>query len=261
MSHEYPEVSWVMGVHQVTDSVKVAIESCLNQTFNDFELLIIANGPNNFDIANTISEWFDFDRRISIYKTDIFFLTFSLSLGIHLAKGKYIARMDADDVSSLDRLSKQVSYMRKNPDVVVLGGAYEIKDLMGKVVETHYPPESDRAIKRAMIFRNSMCHPTTIFRKDQVEKVGAYLGGLHAEDYELWVRLITKSNVKFANLPDVLLAYNQLGGEARGAKSAYASQAATQFMAFLGGHGVKWLLATVITVAKLMAINLRKRKT
>lgn len=248
----YPEVSWIMGVHQVNDAVRIAIQSCLNQTFNDFELLIIVNGQNSFNVAKTLSDWFDFDQRISIYRTNTYFLTFSLSLGIHLARGKYIARMDADDVSRPDRLSKQVSFMKKNPDVDVLGGAFEIKDATGKVVETRYPPESDRAIKRALIFRNPMCHPTIIFKRDPVEKVGAYLGGLYAEDYELWVRLNNELNAKFANLPDILLAYNHLGGEARGARSAYASQAATQLMAFLGGHGIKWLIATILTTVKLI---------
>lgn len=250
---ESPKITWVLATHVVNDYVKKAIESCLRQKFTNFECLIIANGEFAEDVATKIKEWFDCDTRIRIVKTDVRELSFSLSLGIHLAKGELIARMDADDISFDDRLQKQMDFMASNPRVVVLGTQYEIIDQNGLVINRVKLPLSNNEIKRKMYFTNPICHPSVVFRRKDILKVGAYLGGLHAEDYDLWVRLSNFPDIEFANLPTTHLQYRSLGiGNARSNRNAYATMAGTQIRNFLAGHGLYWGVASVLSIFKLI---------
>jgi hypothetical protein len=91
-----------------------------------------------------------------------------------------------------------------------------------------------------------------MFRREVVLSVGGYLGGLHAEDYDLWVRLSNDPKIIFANLNKPLLGYRYFGAQARGAKLAYATQASSQFRQFLMGYGLTWLWATLLTMLKGM---------
>ena len=113
-------------------------------------------------------------------------------------------------------------------------------------------PTENCAIRKAMIYRNPICHPTVIFKREVVMSAGGYLGGLYAEDYDLWVRLSNDSKIVFANLKRPLIGYRHLGAEARGAKLAYVTQASSQFRQFLMGFQFVWLWATLCTVLKIV---------
>lgn len=86
------------------------------------------------------------------------------------------------------------------------------------------------------------------------------MGGVHAEDYDLWLRLYETKEIYFKNLPISLLGYRIEGGEARGAREAYASQAATQLRSFLLGNGFRWMIACIISVTKLIQVQINKLK-
>ncbi|MDP2105723.1 MAG: glycosyltransferase, partial [Desulfobulbaceae bacterium] len=214
--HQPPEVSWLLCSNRTNILFERAIQSCLTQTLDNFELLIVINGVNAREIAPQLHEKYKQDPRVRIVETPIHLLNFSLSLGLHLARAPYVARMDADDVSHPDRLARQLDFMERHPSVAVLGTAYELIDESGNVHGTVSPPESDSDIRRSLHYRNPICHPSVMLRKQAILQAGGYLGGQNAEDYDLWSRIALDPTRQFANMPDVLLSYNSApGGAAR----------------------------------------------
>ena len=248
-----PRVSWLLCTHQDKELLERAIFSCLSQTTKDFELIIIVNGENTKTLANSIRMRHGEDPRVQIVETPIHLLNFSLNLGLHLARAPYVARMDADDVSHPDRLTRQLDFMERHPSVAVLGSAYELIDESGNVHGTVFPPTSNEYIRRSLHYRNPICHPSVMLRKQAILQAGGYLGGQNAEDYDLWLRIALDPTWQFANMPDVLLSYNSaLGGAARRSRRAYANAAAAQLRNFLISHDLRWFVGSVFSVAKSM---------
>lgn len=253
MQHTRPLVSWLLCSHVVNQHLKLSIESCLCQTYKNFELVFVANGPNAYNIAKSVMDWFGVDPRVRVIITQIHQLSFSLSLGLHHASGDLIARMDSDDISYPERLERQVAFMVEHPEVVVLGTSYEVIDEFGKVKKEIHLPETDTQIRKGLLRGNPLCHPTIMFKRQVVLEEGGYLGGLHAEDYDLWARLSLSSKYRFANLKDICLGYRAFGvGVARRSRWAYASMAASQLRNFLVGGGLRWCLAATMSVTKLI---------
>ena len=246
-----PAVSWLLCAHILNDQLRHALQSCLDQTFLDFELLLVANGSAAEDIASAVREWAGHDPRVSVFTTEVRHLIFSLSLGLHHARAPLVARMDADDLSTSDRLERQVTFMKEHPACVVLGSAYEVIDDEGRIQKTVYPPTINGQIRRALLWRNPLCHPSVMFRRKAVLDVGGYLGGLHAEDYDLWVRLSVAPENQFANLDVVCLGYRSVSvGVARRSSFAYATMAAAQLRNFIIGQGLVWAVAALFTTVK-----------
>lgn len=247
-----PSVSWLICAHVANKEFRLALRSCLDQTFRDFEMLVITNGARAAEVSQAVRDWCGDDSRVRIFQTDIRHLTFSLNLGLHHARAELVARMDADDISSPDRLRRQVAFMRDHPDVVVLGTAHDIIDADGVVKQTVQPPLSDAAIRRALLRGNPLCHPSVMLRRRVALSAGGYLGaGVHAEDYDLWSRLILDPTNRFANLPDVCLGYRMASaGTARRSRWAYATMAAAQYRNWVLGEGVAWGLAAVVSKIK-----------
>lgn len=251
-----PAVSWLLCSHVANEQLRHALESCLNQTLADFELLFVANGASAETVAKSVKQWVGGDPRLRIFTTKVRQLPFSLSLGLHHARAELVARMDSDDLSKPNRLQLQVNFMRSHPEVAVLGSCYEIIDSASHVLRPVQLPLDDDSIRRAMRWSNPVCHPSVMFRKNVVLTAGGYVGGLQAEDYDLWIRLAADRNLKFANLQEVCLSYRAIGsGQARGARAAYASVAGAQVRAFLMGGGVMWLFGAFVTVLKLMVCS------
>jgi glycosyltransferase involved in cell wall biosynthesis len=235
------------------EQLRLAVQSCLDQDFEDFELILIVNGVKAREVLSAVATWFGHDQRIRIFCTEVRHLIFSLSLGLHHARGELVARMDSDDLSTPDRLARQVEFMRMHPGVAVLGTAYTLIDSNGVTTKTVHPPALNADIRRAMLWRNPICHPSVMFRRKVVLEVGGYLGGLHAEDYDLWLRLAAHPAYKFANLAEVCLGYRVIGvGTARRARSAYATMAGAQMQQFVNGQGWRWILAALASVAKAL---------
>ena len=228
-----------------------AIESCLSQTFADFELLVVCNGPEAEEIAKATAVLTKDDPRVRIFQTRIRHLPFSLGLGLHHARAPLVARMDADDISLPDRFERQVNYMNANPEVVVLGTQYDVIDERGTLFKHASLPLDDATIRSRLRWTNPFCHPSVIYRKATIEQVGGYLGGLHAEDFDLWIRVNELPHVKLANLSDVCLLYRRFGvSGSRRSRLAYATVAASQWGAFVRGKGISWCFAALYSTAK-----------
>ncbi len=246
-----PAVSWLVCTHVADEQLRKALESCISQSFANFECVVVVNGSSAVSVAEAVRSWFGHDSRLRVFTTELRHLTFSLSLGLHHTRAPLVARMDGDDIAMPNRLARQVEFMHTHPSVAVLGSAYDRIDAAGNRIDTITMPSDDAAIRKALLRGNPLCHPSVIFRRDVVLAVGGYLGGLHAEDYDLWARLAMDSTVVFANLPQVYLGYRIVGvGAARRSRWAYASMAASQFRNFVAGAGWSWALAAAISAAK-----------
>jgi Glycosyl transferase family 2 len=199
-------VSVVMSVFNGERFLREAVESILDQRFREFEFLIIDDGSTDFS-ASILNHYQSVDARVKVYHEGHTGLVKSLNQGCALAQGKYIARMDADDVASKDRLDWQVNFMEFHPEIAVLGGAVEWIDENGKPLETRRYPSEDRAIKGTL---DSGCcalwHPTVLLRREVFVWAGGYRSVVaDAEDYDLWLRIADR--FQFANLEAVVLKY------------------------------------------------------
>jgi glycosyltransferase involved in cell wall biosynthesis len=196
-----PRVSVVMGVHNGERFLAEAIDSILHQTFADFEFIIIDDGSTDHtdDILARSS-----DRRLRIFRQSNVGLTRSLNRGLGLARGEYLARMDADDVAHPGRFEAQVGFLETHPNVVAVGTGYRQADLTRGHARDVVPPLDNASIRRAMIAGNPLCHPSVMMRKAALDAVGGYDESFrYSQDYELWSRLAQVGQL--ANLPDILL--------------------------------------------------------
>lgn len=193
-----PKVSVLMPVYNTEEEyLREAIESILNQTYTDFEFIIINDGSTNN--AKDVILSYD-DARIKYYEQENRGLINTLNRGISLCSGEYIARMDSDDISLPERFGKQVEVLDKNPDIGLVGGFIKFfpDDYILEYVE--YPKYLD------FLNNNSLGHPVVMFRKSVFEKYDLkYENYLHAEDYELWTRLVKYT--KIYNIQELLLNY------------------------------------------------------
>lgn len=218
---------------------------------SDFELLLIVNGQESAQIADQLAKALAKDDRVRVVNTPVHLLNFSLTLGLHLAKSPFVARMDADDVAHPERLASQLAFMELHPDIAVLGSYYQLIDENGKIKGQVRTPQTDYEIRKALRFGNPICHPSVMMRRDPILQLGGYLGGKNAEDYDLWLRLARDQRWKFANLPESLLSYNVApDGAARRSREAYANVAGAQFRQFLIQRDFRWLMGACASSLK-----------
>ncbi|MGE6551884.1 glycosyltransferase family 2 protein [Bacillus mycoides] len=197
-----PEITVLMPVYNAEKYLKDAIDSILNQTFKDFELLIINDGSTDksVEIINSYK-----DTRINLINNEKNLkLIDTLNKGLKLARGKYIARMDSDDISHPRRLELQFEVMNKDPEIAICGTGM---DIIGKKISSPFLLTETNAIKNFLFVKNCMIHPSVMFRTSILRKEG-YLynkNSLHVEDYELFQKISRK--YKIVNLKKALLHY------------------------------------------------------
>jgi cellulose synthase/poly-beta-1,6-N-acetylglucosamine synthase-like glycosyltransferase len=200
-----PLVSVVMVVCNVEGFLAESIESILGQTFRDFEFLIVDFGSTDASkaIASTYAAK---DSRIRLHEIPPCGLSEARNAACFLAQGKYIAVMDADDISLTNRLLWEVEFMERHPEVGVVGGATEWIDRTGQSVYTDHLPTGNDEIRSALTVRCAFCQPTVMIRKEAFNLVGGYrVVFAQAEDYDLWLRLA--DHFQLANLAAVVLKY------------------------------------------------------
>lgn len=201
MSATHPLVTVLMPVYNGQDYLKDAIDSILAQTFADFEFLIINDGSTDATESIILSYT---DPRINYVKNpENIKLISTLNKGLALAKGKYIARMDADDISLPTRLAAQISYMEQHPEIGLCGSYIQTLEAGSEYV-IKYQTESDQ-IKFRLLFDTHFPHPAAVLRKSVLvdNKLEYELDYIHAEDYVLWNRMALHTGLH--NIPEVLV--------------------------------------------------------
>jgi glycosyltransferase involved in cell wall biosynthesis len=199
-----PKISVVMSVYNGDGYIRPAIESILNQTFKDFEFIIIDDGST--DSTNDIISCYD-DRRIILIEQENRGLSPSLNTGIRIASGEYIARMDADDISHIERFEKQIQFMDSNPEYVMVGTNAIVMDREGTVIHPLVHPTKDSEIRRMLLRGNAFVHGTVLFRRDVSMKAGLYDEDFFqlSEDLLFW-RKVSEFGL-LANLSECLYSY------------------------------------------------------
>lgn len=206
-----PTVSIVLSVYNAEQYLAAAIDSLLNQTFGDFELLIGDDGSRDRSLA-IIHTYAAQDCRIQVSQNpENWGGSKTRNRLLNQAKGQYIAVMDADDIALPNRLALQVNFLDHHPEVVCLGGAHDLIDEAGRRLTRLHLPEQDAEIQAlALAGHGSICHPCAMVRRSVFQAVGGYDETmLSAYDLDLWLRLGEQGQL--ANLPQTVLQYRLHG--------------------------------------------------
>jgi glycosyltransferase involved in cell wall biosynthesis len=199
-----PTVSVVMAAYDAERFLREAIESILDQTYRDFELLVVDDG--SADGTREIVRSYE-DPRIRLVENGRNLgLARSLNRGIALARGRYLARLDADDVAEPERLARQVAFLDRRPEVGLLGSRFVQIDEAGRETARCWVPTDGTEIRWTLLFLNAFAHSAVMIRRSALERVGGYDEGLvYAMDYDLWCRIAERMPV--ANLEECLLRW------------------------------------------------------
>lgn len=195
-----PAISVVMPVYNGEKYLREAIDSILNQTFSDFEFIILNDGST--DKTEEIILSYTDPRIVYVKNEENLQIVKTLNKGIALAKGKYIARMDADDISMPERFEKQFEFMETHPDVGVCGTW--LKTFGDVKAEWTYPVEAEEVLI-ALMFYSPVAHPTAVIRKVVFDFFKYEQNYNKAEDYKLWVDISKQFTI--VNIPCFLLRY------------------------------------------------------
>lgn len=238
-----PKVSVIMTARDAEQFIAEAILSIVGQTFPDFELIIVddASTDGTYKIvtdmikkgkASPESDWhyspfgYIFDRKTPVGRPA------ALNFAVSKAKGKYLAIMDADDLSDPERLEKEVAFLDAHPDVAATGSFYWMIDAHGTRLQKITMPCEDADIREALKTKNQFGHSSVMMRADVFREIGGYNEGrTYAMDYELLVRIAAAHRV--ANIPEFLMCWRN-----------HRSQISTMHRAEQAGH-----IAKVRTIA------------
>lgn len=199
-----PKISIIMSVFkEPLNWISESIGSILNQTFKDFEFIVINDNPNSRKLDKFLDSYSKKDSRLIIIKNKKNLgLTKSLNAGLKIAKGKYIARMDADDIAYQNRLKLQFDYLESNKDIFLCGAGAIYVDKNRNFLLKNIPPRSHKFIVNRLEVKNCFLHPTIFFRNKLKLLYRENLP--YVEDYDFYLNLITRG-LKLANLSKVLL--------------------------------------------------------
>lgn len=203
-------ISVVMSIYkEPLDWLEQSIGSILKQTFSDFEFILIIDNPGYRDCHEYIDRLCDQDERVKVIRNETNIgLTKSLNRGFEIAKGKYIARMDADDISYLDRFAKQVAFLEKNQEFVACGtGIRKFGRVQQSFVFESDPNKIALYFTVPSPFLSPIAHPTAMIRKSALEENDIKYNESYrtSQDYGLWSELVLVGQL--SNLDSVLLDY------------------------------------------------------
>jgi hypothetical protein len=210
-----PTVSVLIPVYNGGSFFADALQSILEQSFADFECIVVDDGSTDGSgaLAEAIAAR---DGRFRVVRRENRGLVATLNELVSLARGELLARMDADDIALCDRLALQVAFMNEHPEVVCVGGGQILMDETGRLISSIAPPTGDDDIQQLTLRgHGSICHPTAMIRKGALLEVGGYRSQYYpAEDLDLWLRLGERG--KLANLAVPVLHYRIHSGSISG---------------------------------------------
>lgn len=202
----HPVISVIMPVYNADRYVARALESVLDQTFRDFEFLIIDDGSTDRSLE-ILRSYESKDQRIRLVSRPNTGLVVALNEMLTLANGEFIARMDSDDISSKERFIRQLDYLKKCNDCVCVGSWTRLIDEEDRPIGIVQRPSDHATIEKDLLSGcNSVAHPTVMFRSECVRSLNGYAcEAFPAEDLDLWLRM--SLNGKLHNIQEPLLDY------------------------------------------------------
>ena len=206
-----PHISVVMPVYNGERHLEAAVQSILEQSFGDFEFVIVNDGSTDQSPA-ILNRFSDQDARLRVISRPNTGIVGALNDGLRAARGKLIARMDADDVAHADRFEKQVAFLDSRPDCIGVGSAIRMIDNDGDPIRTlEWECDSEAIRRNLMQGTGGIAHPTAMLDRQSVLRAGLYRSETqYAEDLDLWLRLSEIGNL--ANIPSPLLDYRMHAG-------------------------------------------------
>lgn len=207
-----PNISVVLPFYNAEGTLQASIQSIVDQTYQTWELILVDN--NSSDGSRRIGERFvSKDKRILLVEEEQQGVVHAMNKGLQVSKGKYIARMDADDIAYPEKLQKQFEYLEANEDVDVVSCKVEFQTRIENAkgfrlfVEWSNSMITSDDINRGMFVELPIVNPSILFRKKLIEDLGMYKDGDFPEDYEMFLRW-HKAGVKMIKLPEVLFQWN-----------------------------------------------------
>lgn len=230
-----PKVSVVMPNYNGEKYLKESIESVLNQTYNDFEFLIIDDAST--DSSKDIIESFNDSRIVAYYSKKNRNVAYTANIGLKKARGRYIARIDSDDIWELDKLEKQIRFMDNNPQYGVCFTKIHLIDENTVIADKKYEElcslfnsvenmTQKEWVQHFFYIGNCLCNPSSLIRKSVIDDIGYYnIAYVPAQDFELWTRVVIKYPIYV--LDEKLIKYrwteneNKISGNSNGREFAF----------------------------------------
>jgi len=203
MKENSPLVSIVIPVHNGEQYIKESIDSCISQTYNNIEIIVVDDKSTD----STLEILKKYGKNINVIPVEKQNgLGNVINIGIRASKGIYIARMDADDIMYPTRIERQVEYLESNPKCVAVGGQIDIINESSEIVGHREYSLTDKELKKNRFLFQSFAHPAVTLRRSTVEEIGLYPENMwKVEDVKFFLTLSTKG--EFANVPDTVLKY------------------------------------------------------
>ena len=203
------KISVVMSAYNAEKYLREAMDSILTQTFADFQLIVIDDKSTDAS-GGILKEYAARDARVVVLENEENMgLTKSLNRGLSIARGEYIARMDADDISVPDRFQKQVDFLDSHPDYSFVSCIGRYIDEDGKEEQLRLFPETNEEIYAMMPKVDAVMHPGVMFRREDIAKIGNYCEDFRVvQDYDLWFRGMA-AGYKFYNIQEPLVLFRR----------------------------------------------------
>lgn len=199
-------VSVITAFKNAENYIEESVESILNQTLKNFELLLIDDGSTD-GTSSKINKYLN-DARVRYFRNEKSLgKPANLNLGITQSRSEFIAIFDGDDISSPDRLQKQLDLLKSNTDIAAVGSYIEIINEAGEIIDKRTKPTDPDYVRKTILFYNPLLQPSVMIRKSVIEEIGLYNESYtFAQDIDMWYRLIF-SGYNVTNIPEFLLKY------------------------------------------------------
>lgn len=202
------KVSVIMSCYnEEIEWIKKSIESILSQTYKNLEFIIVLDNPNNYNIIDILECYKSKDNRIKlIYNNKNIGLAKSLNKAIEISTGEFIARMDADDISTLDRIEKQIEYLIDKQLDMIFSNRIEIDETGDILYKKKILSLDSEKIKKLLPLKNFICHPSVVIKSEVIKLLKGYRNFYKSQDYDLWLRVLS-SGYKIGVIDEYLIYY------------------------------------------------------